>query len=109
MSLRFEELSETLVAEHLAVGVYRIDDAVREEDDEVAGLGGEGELFVLGVGKEAKREAFSLDGSDGGGVGYAGVGGDEERLDRACIGSQLPKLPSKESSYRRRAKGEYFV
>jgi hypothetical protein len=32
-----------------------------------------------------------------------------QRLDRACIGSQLSKLPDKKSSYRRRAKGEHFV
>jgi hypothetical protein len=32
-----------------------------------------------------------------------------QRLDRACIGSQLSKLPDKKSSYRRRAEGEYFV
>jgi hypothetical protein len=31
------------------------------------------------------------------------------RLDPACIGSQLPKLPDKESSYRGRAEGEHFV
>ena len=31
------------------------------------------------------------------------------RLDRACIGSQLPKLPDKESSHRGHTKGEYFV
>jgi hypothetical protein len=31
------------------------------------------------------------------------------RLDRACISSQLPKLPSKKSSHREHPEGKYFV
>ena len=54
-----------LGAEHLALGVLRVDDAVGEEDDHVAGLGRERELVVLRVGKQAEREAFGLDGADG--------------------------------------------
>ena len=85
--LGLEEFGETLVAEHVAGGVDGVDDAVGEEDDEVAGLGGEGELFVLGVGKEAEREAFGLNGADGGGLaGIGGVDGDEEWLDGAGVG-----------------------
>ena len=84
--LRFEKFGETLVAEHVAGGVYGVDDAVGEEDDEVAWPGGEGELFVFSVGKEAEREAFGLNGSDGGGLGRVGVDGDEEGLDRAGVG-----------------------
>ena len=85
--LGFQELLKTVVAEHLAVCVDGVDDAVGEEDDEVAGAGGEGELFVFGVGEEAEREAFGLDGADGGRLsGVGGVGGDEERLDGAGVG-----------------------
>ena len=79
-------LAETFVAEHLAGGVDGVDDAVGEEDDEVAGAGGEGELFVLGVGEEAEGKAFGLDGADAGGLGGVGVGGDEEGLDGAGVG-----------------------
>ena len=57
-----EDLGEALVAEHLAGGVVGVDDAVREEDDEVAGPGGEGELLVLGVGEQAEGKAFGLNG-----------------------------------------------
>ena len=70
--LGLEEFRETLVAEHVAGGVDGVDDAVGEEDDEVAGAGGEGELFVFGVGKEAEGEAFGLDGADGGWLGRVG-------------------------------------
>src|ERR1700722_6818078 len=62
--LRFEELSEAFVAEHLIGGVDGIYDAVGEEDDEIARAGGEGKLLILCVGEEAKGEAFSLNGAD---------------------------------------------
>ena len=87
MVLRFEELFEAFVAEHLAGGVDGVDDAVGEEDDEIAGARGEGELFVLGVGEEAEGKAFGLNGADGRrlrGVGV--VCGDEERLDGTGVG-----------------------
>ncbi len=84
--LGFEELGEPLVAEHLACGVDGVDDAVGEEDDEVAGAGGEGELLVFGVGEEAKGEAFGLNCADAGWLGGVGIGLDEERLDRASVG-----------------------
>ena len=85
--LGLEEFGETLVAEHVAGGVDGVDDTVGEEDDEVARLRGEGELFVLGVGKEAEGEAFGLNGADGGGFArIGGVGGDEEGLDGAGVG-----------------------
>ena len=38
--LGLEKLSESLVAKHIAGGVDGVDDAVGEEDDEVAGAGG---------------------------------------------------------------------
>ena len=50
---RLEDLGEALVAEHVAGGVLGVYYAIGEEDDEVAGAGGEGELFVLGAGEEA--------------------------------------------------------
>ena len=85
--LGLEEFGETLVAEHIAGGVDGVDDAVGEEDDEVAGLCGEGELLVFGIGKEAEGEAFGLNGADGGGLARIGwVGGDEEGLDGAGVG-----------------------
>ncbi len=84
--LGLEEFGETLVAEHVAGCVDGVDDAVGEEDDEVAGAGGEGELFVLGVGEEAEGEAFGLDGADAGRLGCVGVDGDEEGLDGAGVG-----------------------
>jgi hypothetical protein len=66
---------EALGAEHIALGVERVDDAVGEEDEDVAGLGGEGELLVLGLGEEAEGEAFGGDGGyDGTVAGMAGRG-----------------------------------
>jgi len=84
--LGLEEVGEALVSEHLTGGVDGVDDTVGEEDDEVAGARGEGELLVFGVGEEAEGEAFSLDGADGGWFGGIGAGGDEEWLNGACIG-----------------------
>src|SRR5271170_1665838 len=87
LPLRFEELLEPVVAEHLFVSVNGVDDAVGEEDDEIAGLGGEGELFVFSVGEEAKREAFGVDCANGGSLRHIDrVGRDEERLHRAGVG-----------------------
>ena len=60
-----KDFGEALVSEHLSGGVLGVYDAVGEEDDEVSGAGGEGELFVFGVGEEAEGEAFCLDGFDG--------------------------------------------
>ena len=62
--LRLEELCETFIAEHVTGGVDGVNNAVGEEDDEVAGAGGEGELLILGVGEEAQGEAFNLNGAD---------------------------------------------
>ena len=85
--LGFEELAEAFFAEHLTFCVDGVDDAVGEEDDEVAWAGGEGELFILGVGEETEREAFGLDGADRGGLGgVGGVNRDEERLNGAGVG-----------------------
>ena len=81
-----EELAEPFFAKHVAFGVDGIDDAVREKDDEVARAGGEGELFVFGVGKEAQGKSFGLDGADRRRLsGVRGIGGDKEWLDRACV------------------------
>src|SRR6185312_10401712 len=57
---RLEYLLQALAAEHLVLGVFGVGYAVGEEDDQVAGLGGKGELFVGGVGEEAQRKAFRL-------------------------------------------------
>src|SRR5215471_9421078 len=56
-----QDLRESFSTEHLACGVDCVWNAVGEEDDEVAGTGGESELLVLDVGEETKREAFGLD------------------------------------------------
>src|SRR6185437_16324580 len=60
----FNDRFEAVVAEHFAVVVLGIGYAVAEEEDGVAGLGGEGEFLVLDAGEEAEREAFGLDGFD---------------------------------------------
>ena len=83
--LGLEKFDEAFVAKHLACTVDRVDDAVGEEDDEVAGLGGEGELFVFGVGEHAEGKAFGLDGTDSGGLIRVGVGGDKEGLDGSGV------------------------
>jgi len=83
VTLAFEDGVETFVAEHFAFRVDGVDDAVGEEDDDIAGLCGEGELFVLGVGEESQGEPLRLDGAyvrPGGGVG------DEDGLHGAGVG-----------------------
>ena len=62
MALGFEESGEAFVTKHLACAVDGVDDAVGEEDDEVAGAGGQSELFIFGVGEHAEGEAFGFDG-----------------------------------------------
>ena len=74
-----DDLHEQLVAKHISGGVLRVGDAVAEEDDRVAGLGGEAELFVLRFGKHAQRKAFGVHGLD-----FAAAA--EERLGRAGVG-----------------------
>ena len=50
--LGFEKLFQAVVAEHVAGGIDGVNDSVGEEDNEVARAGGQGELFVLGIGDE---------------------------------------------------------
>ena len=63
-----EEHGEALGAELLAGRVDCVYDAVREEEDGVAGLELDGQLFVGRVGKEAEGEAFYQDWLGRGGV-----------------------------------------
>ena len=74
-----EERGETLVAVHVVLVVFSVENAVGQEDDNVAGLGGDGELLIGDVGKEAEGKAFSLDDN-----GLAGTA--KERLDGTGVG-----------------------
>src|SRR5664279_1019450 len=56
--ISLHERNQPVLAEHLLAGILGIHDAIAEEDDGVAGLGGEAELFVLDIGEHAQRNAF---------------------------------------------------
>jgi hypothetical protein len=87
MVLGLKQLGKPFVAEHLAGGIFSVDDAVGEEDDEVAGASGKGELLVFDVWKEAQGKAFGLNGAYSGGLAEVSIGGNEEWLDGAGIGN----------------------
>ncbi len=74
-----EKGAESVGAVHLAVYIFRVDDAIGEEDDEVSGAGVDDQFVVGHAGEEAEGEAFDGDGANVDGVGEIGlVGGDEE-------------------------------
>jgi len=56
-----EEPLETILPVHLFLDVFGVEDSVGDEDDHVTRLCGNGELLIGDVGKEAEREALSLD------------------------------------------------
>jgi len=92
--MALEQGAEAIGAVHVAVDVFGVEDAVGEEDEEVAGLGLDGLLLVGDAGEEAEGEAFDGDGADVDGVGEIGVtGGDEEGLDGAGVGDAEGAIP----------------
>ena len=74
--MMLEQRAKAIGAKHLRLGVVRVNDAVRKEDNEISRLGNQGQLLIDNVRKEPKRKAFDLDRLDANGIRQAGrIGG----------------------------------
>ena len=70
-----EQAGEAFLAVHFFLLVFGVENAIGDEDDGVAGLGGDAEFLVGDVGKHAQRKAFGSDGDRLAGAAEDGLHG----------------------------------